>query len=56
MIKLVRILDGSFGEDLKITFIKEMNQTDKQIIIEMKKSVDNKNSVGHNAVIVGNYK
>jgi hypothetical protein len=29
IIKLVRILDGTFGEDLKITFIKEMNKSDK---------------------------
>ncbi len=54
IIKLVRILDGTFGEDLKITFIKEMNKSDKQIIIELKKTVDNKNSVAHNAVVVGN--
>lgn len=54
MSKLKRILDGSFGEDLKIEFVRQMNKTDKEIILELKKSVESKNSVGHNGVIVAN--
>lgn len=49
-----RILNGSFGDDLKVAFVKEENNTDKERQVELKKSVESKNSVGHNAVIIAN--
>jgi len=54
IIKLKRILDGTFAEDLNIQFIKQMNKSIPETIVELKQSVENKNSVQHNNVIICN--
>lgn len=52
--KLLTILNGKLGEELSLLFLNNKNQTDKQVIANVKTAGDSKNSILHEAVIIAN--
>ena len=52
--KLLTILNGKLSEELSLLFLNNKNQTDKQVIANVKTAGDSKNSILHEAVIIAN--
>jgi 26S proteasome regulatory subunit N2 len=52
--QLLKILNGKLTEELSLSFLNLKNQTDKQIIANIKAAGDNKNSILHEAAIISN--
>lgn len=52
--KLLTILNGKLTEEVSLLFLNNKNQTDKQVLANVKTAGDSKNSILHEAVIIAN--